>query len=44
MDNRLKFLYRMGPFEDGVTQGAVRARGWKSASKAVGCDTGKSVS
>ena len=41
-DNRRKFLYRMGPIEDGVTQGAVRARGWKSASKAAGRTGGKS--
>ena len=42
MDNRQKFLYCRESFEDGVTQQGAGARGWKSASKAVGCHGGKS--
>ena len=35
-DNRRTFLYCMYLPEDGATQKESRARGWKSASKAVG--------
>ena len=42
MDNRRTFLYCMLLFEDGVTQEGARAHDWKSASKAVGCQGGKS--
>ncbi len=42
MDNWRTFQCHMGPIEDGATQEAVRARGWKSASKAVGRAGGKS--
>ena len=43
MDNRLKFLYWLIPFEQGVTQEGRRACDWKSTSKQVGGKTGKSV-
>ncbi len=42
MDNWRKFQCRMEPSEEGATQEATRARGWKSASKEEGRRGGKS--
>ena len=42
MDSRRRFLHCMKLIEDGATQEGTWARGWKSASKAVGCTGGKS--